>query len=120
MRINVPAAFGRRHIVPYLQDFLAAYPDIRIDATLTDTTVDLIETGADVAVRIHTPINSGLVARCLAPHRRVAVASPAYLAQRAPLTTPSDLVRHSCLHHAVEPRRVWYFRRHDERGGGSP
>jgi DNA-binding transcriptional LysR family regulator len=38
----------------HMKDFLAAYPDIRLDATQTDATVDLIQTGADVAVRIRS------------------------------------------------------------------
>jgi DNA-binding transcriptional LysR family regulator len=42
--------------------------------------------------------------------RRIAVASPGYLAQRVPLERPEDLARHECLHHAVAPTRVWYFR----------
>ncbi len=110
LRINVPAAFGRRHIVPHLQDFLAKYPEIRVDATQTDSTVDLIEAGADVAVRITATINATLVGRCLAPHRRIAVASPEYLKQRAPLLCPEDLAQHECLHHAVASTRIWYFR----------
>ena len=52
LRINIPGAFGRRHVMPHLKDFLAAYPDIGVDATLTDATVNLIETGTDVAIRI--------------------------------------------------------------------
>ena len=115
LRINVPAAFGRRHIVPHLQDFLAAYPEIRVDATLTDSTVDLIEAGADVAVRITATVDSALVGRRMAPHRRIAVASPKYLAQHAPLVRPDDLAQHQCLHHAVQPTRVWYFRPRDDR-----
>ena len=54
LRINIPGAFGRRHVMPHLPDFLAAYPDISVDATLTDATVNLIETGTDVAIRIGT------------------------------------------------------------------
>ena len=39
LRINIPRVFGRRHVMPHMADFLATYPDIRLDATLTDTTV---------------------------------------------------------------------------------
>jgi DNA-binding transcriptional LysR family regulator len=86
LRINIPSVFGRRHVLPHMTDFLAAYPDIGLDATLTDATVNLIETGADVAVRIGVLVDSTLVARKLAPHRRILVASPDYLAaQSAPL-----------------------------------
>lgn len=114
LRINVPAAFGRRHIVPHLRDFLAAYPDIRVDATLTDATVDLIDSGADLAVRIGALPDSTLVARRLAPQRRVPVASPVYLAERQPIAEPGALAGHQCLSFALQPRDVWYFRRHGD------
>ncbi len=113
LRLNIPGAFGRRHVVPHLKDFLAAYPDIRIDATLTDATVDLIETGADVAVRIGALADSTLVARRLASHRRALVASPDYLATRPPLDTPDQLAGHDCLLFALQPANAWYFRRGD-------
>jgi DNA-binding transcriptional LysR family regulator len=110
LRINIPGAFGRRHVVPHLRDFLAAYPDIRIDATLTDATVDLIETGTDVAVRIGALADSTLVARRLAAHRRALVASADYLASRPPLDTPDQLARHDCLLFALQPASAWFFR----------
>jgi DNA-binding transcriptional LysR family regulator len=109
LRINIPGAFGRRHVMPHLKDFLAAYPDIGVDATLTDATVNLIETGTDIAIRIGTLADSTLVARRLAPHRRALVASPAYLAQRPPPTAPADLRHHECLPFALQPTDAWYF-----------
>jgi DNA-binding transcriptional LysR family regulator len=115
LRINIPGAFGRHHIVPHLGDFLAEYPDIRVDATLTDETVDLIASGADLAVRIGALADSGLVAKRLAPHGRVLVANPAYLAGREPIDEPSDLEAHECLAFAFQPTEAWYFRRRDAR-----
>jgi DNA-binding transcriptional LysR family regulator len=89
VRINILSAFGRRHVLAHMKNFLAAYPDVRLDATLTDATVDLIETGADVAVRIGALVDSTLIARKLAPLRRILVASPDYLAaQSAPHRDP--------------------------------
>jgi DNA-binding transcriptional LysR family regulator len=113
LRINIPGAFGRRHVVPHLRDFLAAYPDIQVDATLTDETVNLIASGADVAVRIGALADSSLVARRLAPQRRLLVAAPAYLADRRPVAVPSDLADHDCLLFALQPKQVWYFLAHD-------
>jgi DNA-binding transcriptional LysR family regulator len=110
LRINIPGGFGRRHIVPHLADFLAEYPEIRIDATLTDATVDLIEAGADVAIRIGALADSSLVAKRLAPHRRVLAASPAYLAGRAPISAPGDLAGHAGLAFALQPKPAWFFR----------
>lgn len=110
LRPNVPSAFGRRHVVSHLPDFLAAHPAIRVDVTLTDTTVDLIETGTDVAIRIGALADSSLVAKRLAPHRRVLVASPAWVAARPPLTGPHDLARHPCLPFALQSGGAWFYR----------
>jgi DNA-binding transcriptional LysR family regulator len=110
LRINVPIGFGRRHILPHLPDFLAAYPLIRIDATFANEAVDLIGSGADVAVRIGTLADSSLIARRLAPHRRSLVASPAYLAQHRPIGEPGDLQTHDCLCITLQPKDAWYFR----------
>jgi DNA-binding transcriptional LysR family regulator len=111
LRVNMPGAFGRRHVVPHLAAFLAEYPEIRVDATLTDQTVDLIASGADVALRIGALADSTLIARRLAPHRRVVVASPAYLAAHGPIAEPGDLQHHDALLFALQPRPAWYFHR---------
>lgn len=113
LQINIPSAFGRRHVMAHMQDFLAIYPDIRLNATLTDATVDLIETGADVAVRIGALVDSTLVARKLAPHRRILVASPAYLESAPALHEPGDLVDHQCILFTLQPTDAWYYRRVD-------
>jgi DNA-binding transcriptional LysR family regulator len=120
LRINIPGAFGRRHVMPHVPDFLAAYPDIAIDATLTDATVNLIETGTDLAIRIGALADSTLVARRLAPHRRALVASPGYLARRPPLDAPADLLHHECLPFALQPTDAWYFLPHDGDDAAEP
>jgi DNA-binding transcriptional LysR family regulator len=109
LRLNIPGAFGRRHIVPHLGDFLAAHPAIHLDVTLTDETVDLIASGADLAVRIGALAESSLIAKRLAPHHRVLVASPAYLASHPPIDHPADLQHHECLPFALQPKPAWYF-----------
>src|SRR6202165_5204337 len=114
LRINIPSAFGRRHVMPHMKDFLAAHPDIRLDATLTDGTVNLIETGTDVAVRIGALVDSNLVAKRLASQRRVLVASREYLAAGPPLQMPGDLIHHECLPFALQPTGAWYYRPADE------
>ncbi len=113
LRINIPGAFGRRHIFPHLSGFLREYPDIRVDATLTDATVDLIASGADLAIRIGALADSNLVAKRLAPQRRALVASAGYLADRPPIEQPGDLADHECLAFALQPKDAWYFRRRD-------
>ena len=114
LRLNMPGAFGRLHVMPHLPAFLAAHPDVRIEATLTNATVDLIETGTDLAVRIGTLTDSSLKAKALAPHRLVPVASPAWLAARPGLSEPRDLERLDCLAAGSRPATSWYHHRPDQ------
>lgn len=110
LRINIPTGFGRRHIMPHMQAYLAQYPDIRLDATLTDSTVDLIETATDVAIRIGALVDSSLIAKKLAPLHRVLVASREYIARAPKLAAPADLRGHQCLALAVQRSEAWYYR----------
>ncbi len=114
LRINMPTAFGRLHVMPHMKDFIAEYPDICIDATLTDVTVDMIESGDDVAVRIGALSDSTLVARRLAAQRRVVVASPDYLRHRDPVVLPCNLAQHNCLASHGASGDGWYYRRRGE------
>lgn len=93
LRLNVPGAFGRLHIVPFLPPFAARYPDIRLDVTFTDAVVDIIETGTDLAIRTGALPDSRLKARKLAPHRRVLCAAPQFIDLHGPIDTPPDLQR---------------------------
>ena len=109
IRLQVPSGFGRLHIMPFVPDFLAAYPDIRLDVSLTDVRVDLLSVGADLAIRIGSLLNSSMLSRKLAPHRRVACASPAYLDRLPPIAEPIDLLQHNCLVYALQPTDRWFF-----------
>jgi DNA-binding transcriptional LysR family regulator len=110
LRINIPNTFGRRHVMPHMKDFLSENPNIRLDATLTDVTVDLIDSGADVAIRIGALGDSSLIAKRLAPHRRIAVASKDYIDSRPAIRNPQDLPDHECLTFALQPASAWYYR----------
>jgi DNA-binding transcriptional LysR family regulator len=104
--------FGRRHVMAHMKDFLGKYPAIRLEAMLTETTVDLIEVGAGVAVRIGALVDSTLVARKLAPpFRRILAASPRYLETHSAPLKPDDLQHHECLLYALQPTEAWYCRR---------
>jgi DNA-binding transcriptional LysR family regulator len=116
IRLHVPSAFARLHIMPFVPDFLAAYPDIRLDVSLSDVRVDLLAVGADLAIRIGPLIDSSLLSRKLAPHRRIACASPAYLDRGPPIAEPIDLLQHNCLVYALQPTDRWFFRAQTEAG----
>jgi len=97
LRVALPASFGHRHIVPLIPEFAERYPKVNLALSLSDRTVNLIEEGFDLAVRIAHLEDSSLTARRLAPNRRVVCASPAYLARHGTPRTPDELARHNCL-----------------------
>lgn len=116
LRINAPMSFGIRHIAPALPAFLERYPELCVDLVLNDRVVDLVEEGFDVGVRIGALADSSLVARRLAPARRVVCAAPAYLARAGRPQQPEDLRGHDCISYAYLPSgNQWRFR-HTEHG----
>ena len=97
LKVTAPTSFARRHVTPHLASFLARYPDIEIDMHLTDTFVDIIRDGFDLAIRIGELQDSSLVARKLAADHRILCAAPSYLAKSGTPKTVSDLEQHSCI-----------------------
>ena len=97
LRVALPASFGLQHIAPLVPRFAERYPQIQLALSLSDRTVNLIEEGFDLAVRIAHLEDSSLTARKLAPNRRVVCASPAYLERHGAPQTPQELTRHNCL-----------------------
>ncbi|HMN70497.1 MAG TPA: LysR family transcriptional regulator [Rhodoblastus sp.] len=97
LRINAPMSFGALYLGPAIADFMASYPDLKIELMLNDRFIDPIEEGVDVTVRIGILRDSSLIARKLAPARRVLVAAPQYLKKFGAPATPDDLMRHRCL-----------------------
>lgn len=115
LRVTVPASFGRQHVSPAVPAFLAAHPGLSLDLRLTDQVVDLVDAGIDVALRMGALPDSTLVARPLAPSRRVVCASPAYLAEFGIPRHPSALRDHNCL--LLGDQTSWRF---DTPGGETP
>ena len=97
LRVALPASFGHLHVAPRIPQFAAEYPKVRLALSLSDRSVNVIEEGFDLAVRIAELEDSSLAARKLAPNRRVVCASPAYLAAHGTPTVPEDLIHHNVL-----------------------
>lgn len=102
LSLNAPVSFGTRHILPGLAEFLAAYPELRVEVTLNDRVVDLVEEGFDAAVRIRKLEDSALVARRLAGSRRVLAAAPDYLRRNPAPARLEDLAAHESLIYAYQ------------------
>lgn len=115
LRIALPATFGRMWVAPILPAFLAAYPDLVVETAFEDRYVDLVAESFDVAVRIGTLTDSRLVARRLAPSRRMLCASPAYLQAHGTPIRPADLAQHACLGFSrLASHPLWYLRDGDK------
>ncbi len=97
LRIAASASFGRMHLLPALSDFFSQYPDLQVDLHLSDSVVDMVEGGFDLAIRDAKLNDSSLVARKLAPVSRIVCASPDYLARHGEPKTPDELLNHACI-----------------------
>jgi len=107
LKISAPTSFGRLHIAPHLKSFMQAHPDLAINLVLSDEFVDIVGGGFDLAIRIAELTDSSLVARRLAPVRRVLCASPAYIDAHGMPEDIEDLRRHTCLPaHNHDPWRL--------------
>lgn len=98
LRVTAPSSFGSMHLMPALKGFLLRYPDLSIDLRLTDSIVDLVEGGFDIAIRNADLKDSTLIARKLAPDKRIVCASPDYLEKFGEPSSPHDLRNHQCIH----------------------
>ncbi|MGV6875492.1 LysR family transcriptional regulator [Pseudochelatococcus sp. B33] len=113
VRVVVPISFGRVTLVPELPRFFARYPDIELDISFSDSPVDLIAEGFDVAVRTGHVSDSRLTIRLLTRGPQLVVASPDYIARHGVPRTPEDLQEHNCLVGRFGPD--WEFRDLDGR-----
>lgn len=111
IRLNAPMSFGTLHLARALADFMADWPDLRIEATLSDSRVDLVEEGYDLVLRIADLADSSLIARRLAPVRRAICAAPAYLDAFGTPDHPRALRDHRCLQYGhLATGNVWRLR----------
>src|SRR3954464_14533392 len=91
LKVALPASFGHQHVAPRIPEFAGRYPKIRLALSLSDRSVNVIEEGFDIAIRIAELEDSSLAARRLAPNRRVVCASPDYLRRHGTPREPQEL-----------------------------
>lgn len=110
LRVSAPITFGSRALAPSLPEYLQQHPEVSVNLSLTNRTVDLIDEGFDVVFRTGELPDSGLLARRLAPHRLVLCAAPTYLKTAPALHKPEDLPNHECLMFVLTSLRTqWSF-----------
>lgn len=110
LKINAPMSFGSQYLGKVLADYQNKYPKIKIELTLHDRQIDMVEEGYDLALRIAILKDSSLIARRLASCHIVMCASPGYLLKYGEPKTPDDLKNHQCLLYAYsDSAKNWVF-----------
>ena len=100
LRVAAPSVFGAHHVGPWLHELQLRAPRLAVDLHLSDRTVDLVEQGLDLAVRIGWVADSSMTAVRLGRIRKAVVAAPSYLARHRAPQEPEDLARHAYVLHA--------------------
>lgn len=95
--VSAPASFGRQHVAPHVLEFKKRYPDLRLSFNFTDSVVDLVREGYDMAIRVGAVHDPNYVAVRLYPNRRVVCGTPAYFERYGTPQQPEDLEAHNCL-----------------------
>ena len=115
LRVHAPLSFGQRQLAPAIKAFLDRYPKLKVEMTLNDRSVDLVEEGYDIAVHLGHAADPALTARKVAETALALVAAPAYVKARGAPETPADLAGHSCLVNAhFSGHNRWRFTRNGE------
>lgn len=98
LRLNAPLSFSVAVLGPLLARFMAAYPQLKVELTLTDRLLDVVSEGFDLSLRVRTALpDSSLVARPLGKVEQLLCAAPAYLAAHGTPAGPAELAGHACL-----------------------
>ncbi|WEK29368.1 MAG: LysR family transcriptional regulator [Candidatus Pseudomonas phytovorans] len=107
LRVTAPSVFGQSIVLEMLPRLLLNYPELRVELDVSDTVVDMVSRGFDLALRVAPLVDSELVARQVSPNPRVLCASPKYLAQHGVPQRLSDLESHQCIVLQAVPK--WPF-----------
>ena len=97
LKVTAPIWYGSMILTPIVCDYLAEFPDVSIELSLSDRFVDIIDEGFDLAIRIGELADSSYIARKLFKFDTAICASPAYLDRHGIPTRPEQLRDHQCL-----------------------
>jgi LysR family transcriptional regulator, regulator for bpeEF and oprC len=104
LKITAPYTLSETTLTPILLEFRQRYPEVRLDLTLSNERIDILENEIDVALRVGPLADSTLVARRLAVYRSQIYASERYLARYGEPVAPEDLQHHRALVAAIHRR----------------
>src|ERR1700754_1561847 len=97
-------------LAPVVAEFLASFPDVKVDLTIGERNVDLIDENIDVAIRMVPSPDSSLIVRSLATWRHVLCCSHGYIEKHGKPEQLADLAGRNCLRHVSYPfGEEWHF-----------
>lgn len=97
LRVNATLGFGRSHVAPLISRFVRKHPQVEVQLQLSVNPPALTDDAFDVCIRFGAPPDARVIARHIAPNRRLLCAAPVYLAKHGTPKTPNDLTRHNCI-----------------------
>ena len=97
LRVNATLGFGRSHVAPLISKFVRKHPQVEVQLQLSVNPPPLTDDTFDVCIRFGAPPDARVIARHIAPNRRLLCAAPAYLAKHGIPKVPNDLTRHNCI-----------------------
>jgi DNA-binding transcriptional LysR family regulator len=97
LRVNATLGFGRSHVAPIISRFVQRFPEVDVQLQLSVDPPPISSDAYDVCIRFGEPPDARVIARRIAPNRRLLCAAPAYLAQHRTPKTPADLAKHNCI-----------------------
>ena len=117
LRVSLPVAFGRIHVVPIIRDFLVQCPEMQLDLKLSDALSNPVEEELDVVIRLGNLDRSGAtwLVRKLASYTRRVCGSPSYFQQHGQPNHPDELAQHNCLCFSYSTgHEIWRFKQDKE------
>ncbi len=118
LRVAASVGYGRKVLMPLIDQFLTEHPEVKIDLNLNDGFIDIVEQGIDVAIRIGELADSSLLAKRVGTTYRALMASKSYLkAVKKTISEPkipADIAQHACIiYTGLQSRNVWEFNSQD-------
>lgn len=107
LRMTCAVAYGEDFIMPLANDFMQLHPQLRIEMTLTNQTLDLLHGSYDLAIRLGRLQDSNMIATRIAPRHMYLCAAPSYLERHGAPHSLSELPRHNCL---IGSSDTWHFK----------
>lgn len=114
IRVGTVPSLGPSLWGPVLEELMHTHPDLEVEIRATETMVNLVEAGYDLAIRMGSLPDSSHIAKRLATWRHILVASPAWARRHPEVSSPADLVGHWILYDDVPMANQWRFERGEE------